>query len=395
MQTKRDVMPEDWTETTLGTVSKVKSGATPNTQTADLWNGTIPWCTPTDVTNTQGKYLSSTERCITEAGLVSCAASLLPRGSLLLCSRATIGEVKIAATEICTNQGFKSLVCLPKNSNEFLYYLLLTLKPLLLARAVGSTFTEVGKRDLESIVVQMPNEDEQIAIAEVLSDVDGLLEALEALIAKKRNINQATMQQLLTGKTRLPGFCEEWVKTSLGNLATVTMGQSPPSVSYNFRGNGVPLLQGNADIKNRKSLDRVWTTQPSKLCDSDDLLLTVRAPVGIVASAKNPACLGRGICGLKPTINSSFLFYALVFAESRWQVDEQGSTFTAVNRKQVEKFRLRIPADENEQTAIATVLSDMDTEIAVQERRRDKIRAIKKGMMQQLLTGRIRLVKSK
>ncbi len=260
----------------------------------------------------------------------------------------------------------------------------------------GSSINNLTPNSIESIEFYCPNNiSEQNSIAEALSDVDGLLGALEALIAKKQNIKQATMQQLLTSKTRLPGFCEEWVKTSLGNLATVTMGQSPPSVSYNFRGNGVPLLQGNADIKNRKSLDRVWTTQPSKLCDSDDLLLTVRAPVGIVASAKNPACLGRGICGLKPTINSSYLFYALVFAESHWQVDEQGSTFTAVNRKQVELFRLRIPADENEQTAIATVLSDMDTEIAAQERCFDKIRAIKKGMMQQLLSSRIRLVKTK
>ena len=260
----------------------------------------------------------------------------------------------------------------------------------------GSSINNLTPNSIESIEFYCPNDiSEQNSIAEVLSDVDGLLGALEALIAKKWIIKHATMQQLLTGKTRLPGFCEEWVKNSLGNLATVTMGQSPPSVSYNIRGSGVPLLQGNADIKNRKSLERVWTTQPSKLCDSDDLLLTVRAPVGIVASAKNSACLGRGICGLKPTIDSSFLFYALVFAESRWQVDEQGSTFTAVNRKQVEQFRLRIPADENEQIAIATVLSDMDAEIAVLERRRDKTLAIKKGMMQQLLTGRIRLAKAK
>ena len=192
-----------WTEATLGEVSEVKNGATPSTEIAEFWNGTIPWCTPTDVTGTLGKYLFTTERSITEAGLVSCAASLLPCGSLLLCSRATIGEVKIAATEICTNQGFKSLVCRQGVSNEFLYYLVLTLKPQMLERAIGSTFLEIGKRDLASIPIQMPREAEQVAIATVLVDMDAEIAALERRRDKTRALKQGMMQQLLTGRVRL------------------------------------------------------------------------------------------------------------------------------------------------------------------------------------------------
>ena len=257
----------------------------------------------------------------------------------------------------------------------------------------GNSVVHINARHLGLVGIPLPPPAEQRAIVEALSDVDGLLAALEVLVAKKRDIKQAAMQQLLTGKTCLPGFSGEWTEKPLIDLAAVTMGQSPPSISYNLRGEGLPLVQGKADIADRRTLDRVWTTQVSKRCDSGDLLLTVRAPVGTVAVARKAACLGRGVCGLKPIDSSAFLFHALVYAEDRWRILEQGSTFTAANSKQVGQFRLRVPTDENEQRAIAAVLSDMDAEIAVLERRRDKTLAIKQGMMQQLLSGRVRLVK--
>ena len=192
-----------WETTTLGETADIKNGATPNTQIASYWNGPIAWCTPTDITSATGKYLFATERSITTEGLTSCAASLLPVGALLLCSRATIGEVKIATSPVCTNQGFKSLVCKDGVSNEFLYYLILTLKPQMIERAIGSTFLEIGKRDLASVAVSLPPPDEQHAIAAVLSDMDTEIVALERRRDKTRAIKQGMMQQLLTGRVRL------------------------------------------------------------------------------------------------------------------------------------------------------------------------------------------------
>ena len=169
----------EWEMTTLGEVADIRSGATPSTQIGAYWNGPIPWCTPTDITATPGKYLLATERSVTAAGLASCAASLLPVGALLLCSRATIGEIKIATSPVCTNQGFKSLVCKHNVFNEFLYYLLLILKPQMIERAIGSTFLEIGKRDVASIELFVPTYTEQRAIAAVLSDMDAEIAALE------------------------------------------------------------------------------------------------------------------------------------------------------------------------------------------------------------------------
>ena len=244
---------------------------------------------------------------------------------------------------------------------------------------------------LREMAVPLPPLPEQRAIAAVLSDVDELIGSLEALIAKKRAIKQAAMQELLTGRTRLPGFGGEWEVKRLEEVAVVTMGQSPPSASYNVVGNGLPLIQGNADIVRRTTIDRIWTTLPSKRCDAGDIVLTVRAPVGSVARASKRSCLGRGVGGLKPLGHGQFLYYGLILRESHWEDVEQGSTFSAANSAQVAGFPIAVPQDLPEQRAIATVLSDMDAEIAALERRLDKTRAIKQGMMQKLLTGAIRL----
>ena len=186
-------------------------------------------------------------------------------------------------------------------------------------------------------------------------------------------------------------FNREWCEKPLSDLAVITMGQSPSSIFYNSRGEGLPLIQGNADIEDRKTTERVWTTQGNKHCDLGDLILTVRAPVGAVAVASKNACIGRGVCGLKPFGDSSFLFHALVYAEDRWQALEQGSTFTAANSDQVGQFRISVPDDENEQRAIAEVLSDVDGLINALDALIAKKRAIKQATMQQLLTGKTRL----
>ncbi len=194
----------EWEVRRLGDVANIKSGGTPNTAIYEYWNGDIPWCTPTDITTTTGKNLVATARSITATGLSNSGATLLPRGALLLCSRATIGEVKIAAMPVATNQGFKSLVCGASVDYEFVYYTLLTLKEQMIDLATGSTFQEISKRDVANIRIPLPPLPEQRAIATVLSDMDELIESLERRLAKMRALKQGMMQQLLTGSIRLP-----------------------------------------------------------------------------------------------------------------------------------------------------------------------------------------------
>lgn len=193
-----------WSESSIGELAWIVSGGTPKSSVSNYWDGGVAWCTPTDITRQKGRFLRTTERTISQEGLEHSAAQLLPVGSLLLCTRATIGEVKIATQPIATNQGFKSLVPRTRVSGEYLYYKILTLKDDLAAKGTGSTFLEVSKRDVAALTFEMPDHDEQIAIASVLSDADDELIFLQKRLEKVKAIKQGMMQELLTGRTRLP-----------------------------------------------------------------------------------------------------------------------------------------------------------------------------------------------
>lgn len=193
----------EWSKQQLGDICNIVNGGTPSTSIAEFWNGKILWCTPTDITSCSTKYIYTTESKITESGLKASSATLLPKGALLLCSRATIGEVRIAGNTICTNQGFKSLVVHQNISNEWLYYMVHVLKFNMLEKAIGSTFLEISKKDLAELDIIVPEFTEQKAIAQVLSDMDSEIELLEKKLAKYQQIKQGMMQELLTGRIRL------------------------------------------------------------------------------------------------------------------------------------------------------------------------------------------------
>ena len=193
----------EWEIREFSEITKIINGGTPKTSVSEYWYGTIKWCTPTDITRCKSKYILDTEKKITQLGLDNSAATLLPKGALLFCSRATIGEVRIAADLICTNQGFKSLVANSDVSNEWLYYWLINNKNIFLEKAIGSTFLEISKKIFMSIQIRVPELEEQTAIASILSDMDAEIEALEQKLNKYKAIKQSMMQELLTGRIRL------------------------------------------------------------------------------------------------------------------------------------------------------------------------------------------------
>ena len=255
----------------------------------------------------------------------------------------------------------------------------------------SSALTNINQTIADAIPIRLPQTvSEQRVIATALSDVDALLDGLERLVAKKRDLKQAAMQQLLTGQTRLPGFHGEWEVKRLGDVAEIVMGQSPSSTYYNTRGDGLPLIQGNADIANRKTVPQVFTTQVTKRARAGDSLMTVRAPVGEVSHVTFDVCLGRGVCAIR--FPNNFFYHNLVFLEPTWAKHSKGSTFDSVNSNDVKAVEIEFPIDVDEQAAIASVLSDMDAELAALETRRDKTHDLKQAMMQELLTGRTRLI---
>jgi type I restriction enzyme S subunit len=243
---------------------------------------------------------------------------------------------------------------------------------------------------IRNFEIALPSSDtEQKAIATALSDVDALIVALDKKIAKKKLIKQGAMQQLLTGKKRLPGFTDDWVEKKLEEICDIIMGQSPSSIYYNIQNVGLPLIQGNADLENRQQIVRYYTSQITKVCEEGDVILSVRAPVGAVGKAIHKSCLGRGVCAIK--ISNDYIYHYLIYIEEDWNSFSKGSTFDSINSDELNKFSLSLPITVKEQQAIATILSDMDKEIFDLEAKRDKYNLIKQGMMQKLLTGQIRL----
>lgn len=295
-------------------------------------------------------------------------------------------------SEMAVSQHFMAWICSAELDNRYLYYWLQSKKPEFERMANGSTIKTIGLAYFRDLQIVKPPIAEQRAIAAALSDVDALIAGLDRLIAKKRDIKHAAMQQLLTGQTRLPGFSGKWNLKRLGDVAEVVMGQSPSSSNYNTAGHGLPLVQGNADICNRLAIKRVFTTQLTKKGNAGDILLSVRAPVGEVARLTFDACLGRGVCAIRS--QNDFLYHLLIYLEPTWQKLSKGSTFESVNSADVIGVAVYLPVEDKEQGAISSQLSDMDADLAALESRLAKTRAIKQGMMQELLTGRTRLVDS-
>lgn len=181
----------------------VVSGGTPKTSVAAYWNGDVLWTTPTDITALKSRYLNNTARKITQKGLLESSAKLLPKGSLLVCTRATVGESAIADREITTNQGVKSLILKKEYDVEFLYYLISFFTYQLIRLACGSTFLELSKNDFELQRFRVPKIHEQEKIASILACCDREIENLTSQLCWLNSQKKALMQQLLSGKRRV------------------------------------------------------------------------------------------------------------------------------------------------------------------------------------------------
>lgn len=270
--------------------------------------------------------------------------------------------------------------------------------------------------DLAKFYVAYPPPPEQRAIAEALSDVDGLLGGLDRLIAKKRDLKQAAMQQLLTGQTRLPGFHGEWPEKTFAELFSFSGGYSASRDQLSAEGHCYlhygeihgatkTTIDTRADYPNIPKLDIPLTRVASKSLLEDGDVVFVDASEDddgtsrhvvvlnkdnkpfisglhtIVAKSKTDelAHIYRRYCFQTAAIRQQFLFYAV------------GTKVSGISKTNIAKLKMPVPSVP-EQTAIASVLTEMDAELAGLEQRREKTRALKQAMMQELLTGRIRLV---
>ena len=328
---------------------------------------------------------------------------------------ATVGRPIITRKDVCIHDGFVVFDNL-RTDKEYLYYVLLNMEASWSKHGQTGSQMNLNTGLISSTSVPLPPLAEQRAIAEALSNVDRLLAALEVLIAKKRAVKQAAMQQLLTGKSRLPGFSGAWETRRLGDTFTCLPTANNPRADLREYGQIGYIHYGDVHAHAQPVLNCAYYELPwidksrvdnvAHLQDGDLIMVDASEDlVGVGKSIEVHGVAGKTVVAGLHTILcrgnpdywamgfKAYLQFIPAFKSALIRM-ATGISVYAISKKQLADIKLALPAL-LEQEAIVSVLSDMDAEIAALERRRDKTCAVKQGMMQQLLTGRVRLVKQK
>ena len=397
--TEVGVIPEEWSVSKVGVEFEIQLGKMLDAEKnigfpkPYLGNRAVQW-NSIDISDLQTMAMSRSDL----------ERFRLRRGDLLVCEGGEVGRAAIweAQLEECYYQ--KALHRL-RPLHSFNPRLMLALLQFwtnhgMLADYISQTsIAHLTREKFIEVPMPLPPPAEQQAIATALSDVDALLASLDKLITKKRDIKQATMQQLLTGKTRLPGFSGKWKMQKLGERCEFYSGGTPSTSNSSYYGGSISWITSSDLNKGRiKEVEGKITKQgfensSAKMVKKGTLLLALYgATAGVTAITEIDAAINQAILAIITLKdNSEFLFQKLTLLKD-WLI----KTYTQggqpnLSGQIVKLIELSLPP-ESEQTAIATVLSDMDAEIAALEQKREKTRALKRAMMQELLTGRIRLL---
>jgi type I restriction enzyme, S subunit len=421
-QTEVGVIPEEWDAVPISSLTPQnrKNGIVDgpfgsNLKTIHYRTSGIPIITSGYVTD--GKFYADKYLYVDRSKFLEEKRSAVQPGDIVM---AKIGERCGASailprnheTGILSGNALKITVDEARHSTSFVWQVLWNLHvsgKLEVLRTVGAQ-PALSMANLKRFKISVPStRTEQVSIATALSDVDGLLGGLDRLIAKKRDLKQAAMQQLLTGQTRLPGFHGKWARLNMAENSTLKARigwQGLTTAEYLKTGEyllvtGTDFSEGRIDWTNccyvavqRYAQDRNIQLRPN------DILLTKDGTIGKVAFVDDlpgPATLNSGVFVIRPreqAYDPRYFFYVLtsrIFDEFLTRL-QAGSTITHLYQKDFVTFSFLAPATIPEQTAIAEVLTEMDAELAGLEQRREKTRAVKQAMMQELLTGKTRLI---
>jgi type I restriction enzyme, S subunit len=372
-QTEVGVIPDDWEVKTLSAVSSMKSGEGITASRIDE---------------------HSQYPCYGGNGLRGFTSRYTHDGSFALIGRqgALCGNVVGVTGKLFASEHAVVVTSRQGTNIQFLTYVLGEMHLNRLSEASAQPGLSVSKI-LQLSIATPRTEAEQRAIATTLSDVDGLLGGLDRLIAKKRDLKQTAMQQLLTGQTRLPGFHGEWDVKRLEDGVALHSGHHVLSQHCNTQFDGIPYLTGPADFPEGRICHTKFTTRPSTICSPGDILVTVKGSgSGTIVLADAGYCISRQLMAIR--VNDwdvRFIYYSLLQNAEQFRAASTG-LIPGLSRSDILDQPLPIPPTNDEQTAIAAVLTDMDAELAALTQRRDKTRALKQAMMQELLTGRTRLI---
>ena len=405
-QTDVGVIPNDWGVKKLGTLGRVIRGASPRPQgDKRYYGGNIPRLMVEDVTR-DGKFVTPQVDFLTEEGAKR--SRPCKRGTLTIVCSGTVGIPSFLEVDACIHDGFLALVDINKQiSDDYLYHELSMVRNRFENSAThGGVFTNLTTDILSEFQVPFPpTKDEQRAIAATLSDVDALLAVIDAIISKKRLVKQGATQELLTGNRRLLGFNGEWEEKKLGDFTEIFKGNGLSKGKIVENGKRKCILYGELFTSYKRIITEVFSSTDADVgvvsMKGDVLMPGSTTTIGIdlaIASALMLPDIALGgdvniIRGKKKTQYSPEFLANYITYVSRNSIAEisQGITIYHLYGRDLKKLSVKLPRIE-EQQAIVEILTDMDAEISSLEQQREKTRLLKQGMMQELLTGRIRLI---
>lgn len=389
--------PEGWELRLLGELATIFSGGTPNRKNPEYWDGDIPWITTTLI---DGSEIFEANEFITQNGLKGSSAKWCKAGTILMAMYGqgkTRGKVALLGIDATINQACAAIELSELCSKEYVLHLLISKYEQIRELSNSGGQENLSSGIIKRLEVLIPPKKEQIIIAKVLSDTNALITEFGELIAKKQAIKTATMQQLLTGRTRLPQFSkhsdgtlkghrsselgaipEDWQVVPFKNVLTIKHGKNQkevesPSGQY-------PIYATGGQIGNATSF----------LFDKPSVLIGRKGTIDKPRYVETPFWTVDTLfySEIKKDFCVKFIYYKFCMID--WMQYNEASGVPSLNAHTIENVLVTLPNLE-EQTAIASILSDMDDELKALEQKLAKTRDLKQGMMQQLLTGRIRL----
>ena len=363
---------EEWETKPINDLAVVIGGGTPDTTVKSYWDGEIQWFTPSEIGKT--KYVDSSLRTITEDGLNNSSAKRLPPNTILLSSRATIGECSLSLRECATNQGFQSLVS-KKCNVDFLYYLIQTKKNDLIRKSCGSTFLEISANEVRKIQVSIPSDVEQQKIAGLLSLIDERIATQNKIIEDLKKLKSAISKHLFARKDLLE------TTICLSDIATLKNGYAFQSGMYNALGKWKILTISNVSGEryiNDKDCNCIIKLpndiQDHQVLKEGDILISLTGNVGRVSLCKNGDYLLNqrvGLLQLAKNVNQEFLYQILSSQrfENSMIACGQGAAQMNIGKGDVENYVLPYSSNGNNILFAAKILHSYD-ECIINELRR-------------------------
>jgi type I restriction enzyme S subunit len=391
-QTEVGVIPEDWTIKCTAEIGEIATGTTPPTSNKSNYGEDYFFVSPADLG--KGKYINDTEKKLSLSGFN--IARKFPKNSVLItCIGSTIGKAGIAKQQLTSNQQINAVFPNDNFSIDYLYYYLAFVSPKIKLSASEQAVPMINKTEFGKIKIAIPSLPEQTAIANALSDMDALIAQTSTLIEKKKAIKQGVMQELLKPK-------EGWVTKNLGELVLEMKSGGTPLTSISEYYNGdIPFLSIGDMTSQGKHLN--YTTSKissvglqnsaSWVVPKGSLIYSMYASVGFVSINNIDVAISQAVLGMRfrDFIDLSFMYYTLSSMQSSVLKYVGEGTQKNLNAATVKQFEIPLPKFE-EQRVISIILNNIDDEIHGLETKLKKLQLQKQGMMQALLTGKIRLI---